>query len=75
MTSPEGSPWLRAADAAAYATVSKRILYDAVRQGHLRAAYIGAGRSLRFNRTWLDEWMRASAERKTSIRIVTPRTR
>jgi len=47
--------------------VGRKILYKAVAAGRLRAARIGAGRSLLFSDAWIDEWLTATA-REASCR-------
>jgi hypothetical protein len=60
--------WLRAKDAAREwcGGTSPKLLYKAVKRGELKAAPIGSGRNLLFCEPWIDEWLRASAERKKS---------
>jgi excisionase family DNA binding protein len=41
--------------------VGRKTLYKAVASGDLKVARIGAGRSILFCETWIDEWLRASA--------------
>jgi len=54
--------WMKVDAARKYAGgVGRKILYKAVAAGHLKAARIGAGRSLLFSDTWIDEWLMASA--------------
>jgi excisionase family DNA binding protein len=66
---------MKVAEAAAYARMSRRLLYDAVRRGRLRAARIGTGRSLVFRRDWVDEYLEAAAESSAAIHIVSGRVR
>jgi excisionase family DNA binding protein len=54
---PEPSPWLTAAEAAAYARVSVRTIYLEIRCRRLRAAIVGGRRSYRTRREWLDSWL------------------
>lgn len=56
------SDWLTVSEAAEYTHVSKAMLYEDARSGRLRAARIGSsGRLLRFNRSWLDQWLEGTA--------------
>ena len=66
---------MKVAEAAAYARMSRRLLYDAVRRGRLRAARIGAGRNLVFRRDWINEYFEAAAETRDVIQIVASRAR
>jgi excisionase family DNA binding protein len=51
------SPWLTAREGAPYARCGVKRLYEAVRNGQLRAVRLGGRRELRFRREWLDEWL------------------
>jgi len=42
--------------------VSRKVLYQAVALGELRAARPGAGRMVVFSETWLDAWLQSRAE-------------
>jgi hypothetical protein len=54
--------WMKVDGARKYAGgVGRKVLYKAVASGKLRAARIGAGRSLLFCDGWIDEWLVASA--------------
>lgn len=55
------SDWLTIDGAAEYAACGKRILYDEVRRGRLRAARLGGRRELRFLPAWLDAWLLATS--------------
>jgi excisionase family DNA binding protein len=56
-------PWLKVDAARAHVGgLSRRVLYDAVRRGELRAARVGRGRNFVFSAEWLDDWLRARAE-------------
>ena len=56
--------WMKITAAAVYAgKVSAKLLYDEIRAGRLMAARIGAGRNLLTCDEWLDQWLRARAER------------
>jgi excisionase family DNA binding protein len=59
-TTPQVSPWLTVAEAAAYARCGKKTIYGAVQRGQLRAAKIGNRRDLRILATWVDDWLIAS---------------
>jgi excisionase family DNA binding protein len=55
--------WMKVDAACSYAGgVSRRTLYDAVRAGKLKAAHVGAGRNILFAESFIDEWLKASAE-------------
>jgi excisionase family DNA binding protein len=63
MTAPSPSlpsPWLTTEQAASYAQTSARTIYNAVREGKLRAARINGRRDLRFVAAWLDQWLESS---------------
>lgn len=64
--------WLKAREAAAYARVSPKLLYAAVRAGRLRASRIGAGRNLVFSDEWLDQFMAASSPEPTGAPVSSP---
>lgn len=51
------SPWLDAGQGAAYARVSRKLLYRAVRSGRLKAARVGGKRQVRLRREWLDAFI------------------
>jgi excisionase family DNA binding protein len=53
--------WIKAPEAAALAGVSVKTIYRAVRDGHLRAARVGAGRNIRLCPAWIDEWLERSS--------------
>jgi excisionase family DNA binding protein len=52
---------LTAAQAAARAQCSRQIIYAAIRNGHLRAAKLGVGRTVRVHVDWLDAYLVALA--------------
>jgi len=54
--------WIKVQIAAEYSATSKKTIYDAIKQGKLRAARIGAGRNLVTCRTWVDAWLTACAK-------------
>lgn len=59
--------WMKVDAARKYAGgLGRKVLYRAVASGHLKAARIGAGRSLLFSDSWIDDWLVASASRKES---------
>jgi excisionase family DNA binding protein len=58
---PQRSPWMTAEEMAAYAKLSKKLIYAAVASGKLRAARVGAGRNLRGKAEWIDAYLEASA--------------
>jgi excisionase family DNA binding protein len=50
--------WMKVDEARRYAGgVSRKLIYRAVANGTLRAARVGAGRSLLFHDHWIDEWL------------------
>jgi excisionase family DNA binding protein len=61
MSTGADSPWLRVGEAAARARCGRRVIYQAVRRGELRAARIGARRDLRIHIQWIDQWLEESA--------------
>jgi hypothetical protein len=57
--------WMKVDAARQYAGgVGRKVLYKAVAAGHLKAARIGAGRSLLFSDMWIDEWLMATARQE-----------
>jgi excisionase family DNA binding protein len=55
--------WMKIDEARRYAGgVSRKLIYRAVATGSLRAARVGAGRSLLFHDHWIDEWLVESAK-------------
>ena len=62
-------PWMKVDAARAYAGgISRKALYHAVAAGRLKAARIGAGRSLLFHEAWIDEWLQVTASSPRSDR-------
>lgn len=54
--------WMKVEAARRYAGgIGRKMLYKAVASGQLKAARIGAGRSLLFCDRWIDEWLNVSA--------------
>jgi len=51
------SPWWDAGRSAAYAQVSKKLIYRAIRRGQLKAARVGGRRQVRLRREWLDAFI------------------
>lgn len=49
--------WLKVADAAERAGVSRDTIYTAVEVGKIRHVRIGGRRSLRFKTDWVDAWL------------------
>ena len=49
--------WLTVAEAARYAQCGRRAIYNAVRDGHLRAARLGGKEMLRIRPEWVDAWL------------------
>ena len=62
-TENEASPWWDVGRGAAYARVSKKLLYRAIRGGKLKAARIGGRREVRLRREWLDAFIEARVPR------------
>ena len=55
--------WMKIAEAAEYAHVSRRLLYRAAQAGRLRVSRVGLGRNLVTCAQWIDTWLQqASAE-------------
>jgi excisionase family DNA binding protein len=52
-----GSPWLTVREAAGRAKCGARSIYNATRNGKLRAARLGGRRELRFLPEWVDAWL------------------
>ena len=62
--------WMKVDAARKYAGgVGRKILYKAVAAGQLKAARIGAGRSLLFSDMWIDEWLMAAAREEGARNI------
>lgn len=62
-------PYWTVKDAAHYARLSAQTVYDACNKlasdlRHLDHVRIGAGRSIRTRREWVDEWMQRAAHRR-----------
>jgi excisionase family DNA binding protein len=57
----EQSPWMDAHRGASYAGVSRKLLYRAIRSGHLKAARVGGRREVRVRREWIDDYLERSA--------------
>ncbi len=60
-TVPTDSPWLNAAQAAAYLGVSIKVIYRGVRTGRLRHVSVDSRGTLRLHKDWLDEFFIAKA--------------
>lgn len=54
------SPWLRPSEAAVYGKISRRLLYNEVRAGRLKAARVGGRRELRLKAEFIDQWLEAT---------------
>jgi hypothetical protein len=54
-----GSPWFDTKGAAAWCQCSPKTLGRAVKAGRLRAIRLEGGPRLRFNVTWLEDWLLA----------------
>lgn len=65
MLSPENenaiTPWLTPQQAAQRAQCSKKLVYNAVRAGKLKAARLGVRNDIRIHAEWLDAWIAAAA--------------
>ena len=55
------SPWLTVAEAGERAQCGRKTFHAEVQAKRLRAAHIGAGRSLRIHIEWVDDWLRRMA--------------
>ena len=55
------SPWLTVKQSGQYTQSSRRLIYNEIKAGRLRAARIGGRRELRLRREWLDQWLESSA--------------
>ena len=62
-TETEPSPWWDVGRGAAYARVSKKLLYRAIRGGKLKAARVGGRREVRLRREWIDEFIEGQVPR------------
>ncbi len=55
--------WMKIEPACDYAgKLNRKVLYQAVKKGLLKAAHIGAGRNLLFCEQWIDEWLNSSLD-------------
>lgn len=61
--------WFDVQEAARHAKCGKGSIYLAVRQGKLRAAYLGGRRELRFLVEWVDEWLLSTSTPRIEDRI------
>jgi excisionase family DNA binding protein len=61
--------WLTVREAADRARCGPKVIYRAVRTGHLRAAKIGGRAELRFRPDWIDGWLDALAQPQEIARI------
>jgi excisionase family DNA binding protein len=55
------SPWLTAAEAAAYLKRSKQFLLREIRAGRLQAARVGGRREILTRAEWCDAWVQDQA--------------
>ncbi len=53
----QGSPWLTVKEAADRARCGVKTIYREVKASRLRAARIGGRRQLRFQASWIDDWL------------------
>jgi excisionase family DNA binding protein len=60
------TPWLTAAESAAYAKCSVKTIGRAVARGDLRAVRLAGSHRLRLRREWIDSWLDAGAPDATS---------
>jgi len=58
----ESDSWLTPEECGARAKCGKRVIYNEVKAGRLRAARIGGRRELRIRPAWVDAWLEASAK-------------
>lgn len=56
------SPWLTVVEAATRAKTGRKVIYNEIRAGRLRAARIGGRRDLRMRQEWVDDWLTRSSE-------------
>ena len=55
------SPWLTVAEAAKVVKCGRRLIYQEVKAGRLRAARLGLRRDIRVHRDWIREWLERCA--------------
>lgn len=67
-TTPVSTPWLTVAQVAARAQCGRSLVYSAIRDGKLRAAHVGGGRSIRVLDEWCDLWLVACSEPREARR-------
>ena len=58
---PTETPWFDVEEAARYIRTGRRMIYAEVHRGKLKAARVGARRTLRFHRSWLDSYLDSCA--------------
>lgn len=64
--------WLTTKEACEHARVSRRVIYDAVRGGRLRAAIIDGRGDYRFRLEWVDAWIESLAPAEVDSRRFAP---
>lgn len=60
-TPTNGSPWLNIRQSADYIQAGPKVIYNAIKAGHLRAARIGGRRDIRIKQAWLDDYLERMA--------------
>lgn len=63
------TPWLDVVEGAAYAKVSRKLIYRAIRGGRLKAARVGGRRQVRLRKEWLDAFIEAQVGSDAETRI------
>ena len=54
--------WMKIDAACQYAGgLNRKLLYEAHKQGKLKASHVGAGRNLIFNSSWISDWLEEAA--------------
>lgn len=56
-SAPSVSPWMTAAEAAAYAKRGRRFILREIAAGRLRAARVGGRREILTRAEWIDQWI------------------
>jgi excisionase family DNA binding protein len=63
------SPWYDTRGVCQYAPVGRKMVYQAVAAGQLRAAHVDGRRKLIFHKDWVDAWLNASASGPAVVEI------